>query len=192
MPGTSNSKTRMRALVLALGLFLVMLGIGIAAVTSSGYRSVCSLAELDKPEKVVVSGKVAQLQTARVAVKIGDAVFLGTSSFSPTYTVVERVQGSFGRLDTDDRYAVFVLYDDGCQGSPVVAVYSASTFESRYGAHAVFSEEVVVEGYYQPTLHAVIYDPMTGHIYYEGPVVIVTQILKGCHEAYGQGAATTS
>ncbi len=185
----SGSKSvKLRAIVAAVALFAVMLGVGLAAVTSSGYRSVCSLSNLHTREKVIVGGKIVPIGTQGVVVHIGNAVFKSTGvSYSPTYAVVKRVRGSFGSLDNDDSYALFVIGDPDCKGNVVVALYSAKTFTARYGMHAVMEENVVVEGYYDPNLTAVIVTP-DGHEI-EGHVLVVTKILKGCHEAYSQGTA---
>ncbi len=186
-----SSKTKLRAVIAAAALFAVMLGVGFAAVTSSGYRSVCSLLNIRSMEKVVVGGKIIPIGIERIIVHVGNAVFESSgASYSPTYALVKRVQGSFGKLDTDDSYALFLIGDSDCKGNVVVALYSAKTFTARYGMHAVMEQNVVVEGYYDPSLKAVIVTPDGRQI--EGHVLVVTKILKGCHEAYSQGTAVAA
>ncbi len=182
-----DASSRKRLLVFAGLLAVLILALGVSAVTSSGYRSVCQLAELREPQKVVVGGNLEPLHTGSFVLRVGNAVF-GVSDYGFSYAVVSRVSGSFGVMDTDDSYAVFLIKGKEC-GDTILALYSAREFTSKYGTKAVFEEEVVVEGYYNPNIHAEIIDLKSGRLVYSGPVLIVSKILKGCHEAYGQGAA---
>ncbi len=182
-----DSRSGKRLLVFAGLLAILILALGVSAVTSSGYRSVCQLIELREPQKVVVGGSLEPLHTGSFVLRIGDAIF-HVSTYGFVYAVVNRVSGNFGTMDNDDSYAVFLMKGREC-GDIVLALYSAREFTSKYGTKPVFQEEVVVEGYYNPKLHAEIIDMRSGRLVYSGPVVIVSKILKGCHEAYGQGAA---
>ena len=182
---------RKRLIVFAVILFAVMLGVGISAVQSSGYRDVCSLYSLSTPEELVVSGNVSYYPAAQLVVEIrgpnGTAVLVSTPQSGASYLVARVVRNSLDVLADDQEYAVFTLR--GRCGRVAVALYSATEFKSKYGTSPIVSDVVVVDAVYHPELTAYIYT-RNGRLVYSGPVLLVNKILKGCHESYQETAAT--
>ena len=186
---------RKRLIVFAVILFAVMLGVGISAVQSSGYRDVCSLASIKRPDTVVVAGQLSPFPTreayVRVVAQDGQAILASTPSSGYDYLVARLVRGGTRLLAGDNEYAVFVLKGTSCKDTYAIAFYSASDFQSKYGRNPVWEQEVVVQAKYYPGVYAEVYDAQ-GHLLYKGPVLIVEKILKGCHESYKETVATVS
>jgi hypothetical protein len=185
---------RKRLILFAVILFAVMLGVGIGAVQSSGYRDVCILSSIKRPDTLVVAGSLATLPTRNIAVIVysggGEkALYLATPLSSYSFAVVKQAEGGVRELVGDNEYAVFVLRGSSCN-STAIAFYSAREFTLAYGKNPVWEQEVVVEAKYYPGLRAVIYDASSHRVLYEGPVLVVQKILKGCHESYKETPAT--
>lgn len=183
---------RKRLIIFAVILFAVMLGVGISAVQSSGYRDVCSVYSLKAPAELVLSGNISYYPPAPgYIVEIdgpgGSALLVSTPQSSSAYLVARVVKNSLEELSGDSRYAVFVLR--GSCGRVAVALYSASEFIQKYGGNPVVSDVVVIDAVYRPGLTAKIFT-RDGRLVYTGPVLLVNKILKGCHESYQETAAT--
>ncbi len=71
----------------------------------------------------------------------------------------------------DDGKVYLVL---GGEEGRITGVIDEGYLLARYGAAYTFESEVVVEGYYNPS----------------NRTLMVTTILRGCHSAYGQPAAS--
>ncbi len=184
---------RKRLIVFAVILFAVMLGVGISAVQSSGYRDVCSLSSIKRPDTVVVAGQLTPIGTRNAYVRVvapgGQALLVSTPLSGLDYLVAKVVRGNLNLLAGDNEYAVFVLNGTSCKGAYAVALYSATEFQSKYGRSPVWEKEVVVQAKYYPGVYAEVYDAQ-GHLLYKGPVLLVEKILKGCHESYKETVAT--
>ncbi len=179
-----------KTLVFALVFFAAMLGLGLASVKSANYKDVSALKMYAEPTRnLEVKGAPELFQPGHYVVKIGDTVLeFAVRSPSP-YAVAKRVSGP-PLSNNDDEYAVFLLKSSSGDYR-VLAVFSAKTFVKFYGPNAVMDiSNVVVSGTYRPDLRAHIYvyggrglvDTTPGGV----PVFIVSRILEGCHQSYGQ------
>lgn len=166
----------LKPLILASVLFVALLAVGYAAITSSSYMDVSQLADKTRPIRATVKGSPAYLGINQYTLVIGDSMYrLDTYG---SYGVAELVQGS--GYGPDSSYAVFIL--EGDNGFKVVALYSAKEFRRLYGGRPVVSERVVVEGVYKPDILATIITPFGEKQQY--PVFMVEKILEGCHSSY--------
>ncbi len=167
--------------ILAGVLFVALLIVGFTAMSSSSYMDVSKLRGIDEEAKVVVKGEPLNLGMRKMTMAIGDSQF--TISFQGSYGVAEHAGGP--RFGDEDSYAVFLL--KGEDGFTVLALYSARSFIQAYGGAAAVEGTVVVEGMYNPSVVATIYNPFTGASS-QYKVVMVDKILEGCHSSYEKPA----
>ena len=172
-----------KPLILAGILFAALIVVGFTAMSSSSYMDVSKLQDINEEAKVVVKGQPLNLGMKKVSMMIGNSQF--TVSFQGSYGVAEHTGGPvFGN---EDSYAVFLL--EGEDGYKVLALYGAKSFMRAYGGTAAVEGTVVVDGMYDPSIMATVYDPSTGASSQYG-VVIVDKILEGCHSSYEKPAGS--
>ncbi len=169
-------RSRAKALALAAVFLAAIAGVGYLSLSSSSYKSVSDLLAADHKVKATVQGQV---------VPLGKGVYMLNIDGE---TLRVEAHGSYGVAHAPDGgvYAVFVISDGD---NAVLAVYKLGEREyAAYLAGTGLKSNVVVSGVYDPDSTAVLVTPQ-GALHLK--VLYVDAILKGCHESYQQGAATT-
>ena len=171
----------MRTLLLALALSAVIGLIGMAALAASKYNDVSSLAGLEAPTRVTVSGEVVDLGRRDLLMYVDGELF---EVDARGYYAIARSP------DSGRSYVVFLL--KGSDGFTIAALYPAEAFIARYGSNPIFEQTVVVDGVFKPNVKVVIGEPGPEGFdkLYEVSALEVNAILKGCHASYGQMQAT--
>lgn len=172
-----------KPLILAGIMFVALLIVGFAAISSSSYMDVSKLQDVDEEVKVIVKGQPLNLGMGKMSMRIGDSEFI--VSFHGSYGVAEHTGGP--RFGDEDSYTVFLL--KGKSSYVVLALYSAESFVRSYGGAAAVEGTVVVEGIYTPSIVATIYNPFTGASS-QYKVIMVDKILEGCHTSYEKPAGS--
>lgn len=167
----------LRTLTMVALLAAAVAGAGAAAVLSSSYDDVGSLAGLSDRLRVTVEGYTVDMGTGTVVLEVN----------GESYTLDAR--GFFAiPVGGSDGYVLFLLRGDN--GFTVAALHDAREFIARYGGNPVVEATVVVDGVYDPSVRARITLVETGETV-EVPVLWINTVLKGCHASYEQPPATT-
>lgn len=167
----------LRTAIAIILLSVAVAGAGVAAVISSSYNDVGSLAALNERTRVTVEGSTVNLGSGTLILEVN----------GKSYTLDAR--GFFAiPFGGTEGYVLFLLR--GESGFTVAAVYDAREFVSRYGGNPVVEATVVVDGIYDPETKARITFLDTGETV-EVPILWINTILKGCHASYEQPPATT-
>jgi len=168
-----NAKTLAVVAILALAIA----GAGAAAVLSSSYNDVGSLAGVESSVRVTVEGSTVNLGTGTIILEVN----------GESYTLDARGYFAVPRGGAEG-YVLFLLA--GENGFTVAALHDARDFIARYGGNPVVEATVVVDGVYDPNTRARITFLETGETI-EVPVLWINAVLKGCHASYEQPPATT-
>ena len=170
----------LRGLIPALILATIIGAVGAYSLASSQYSDVGSLASLEAPLRVTVSGSPVDLGAGEYYMMVGGEAYLVSAR---GYYAIARPLGG----GASEGYALFILR--GENGFTVVALYPLEEFVAKYGTAPIVEDELVVRGVYRPEARVAI-DLGGGPI--ELPVLEVEGILKGCHASYSQPQANVA